>query len=83
MLIFLTDDELNYNCVSQKGTTLFSIPRPLTLSARTSTLPELVGEKAWKQLQLNKGWVGLILCMMWEEAQGEKSKWSEYLSKFN
>jgi len=27
------------------------------------------------------GWVGLILCMMWEEARGNQGKWSAYLGK--
>ena len=51
-------------CVGpQEGHTLFSIPRELTLSARTSSLPELLGKSSWKQSQLGKGWVGLILCL--------------------
>ncbi|KAI5116691.1 hypothetical protein M0805_002853 [Coniferiporia weirii] len=62
-----------------EGHTLFTIPRPLTLSTRTSSLPGLVGAAAWKSLQLDKGWVGLILCMMWEETLGERSKWAGYL----
>lgn len=64
----------------QEGHTLFSIPRELTLSARTSSLPELLGKSLWKQSQLGKGWVGLILCMMWEESRGQASPWSTYLS---
>ncbi|KAI0694983.1 SET domain-containing protein [Cerioporus squamosus] len=59
--------------------TLFSIPRGLTLSTRTSMLPTLMG-KAWKEHGLHEGWVGLILCMMWEESRGAESKWSGYLS---
>ncbi|TFK85823.1 SET domain-containing protein [Polyporus arcularius HHB13444] len=59
--------------------TLFSIPRGLTLSTRTSTLPTLMGH-AWKEHGLHEGWVGLILCMMWEESRGAESKWSGYLS---
>ncbi|KDQ55786.1 hypothetical protein JAAARDRAFT_59753 [Jaapia argillacea MUCL 33604] len=55
-------------------------PCPLTLSTRTSDLPSLLGTQLWKTNNLGKGWVGLILCMMREEAQGERSKWSEYLS---
>ncbi|EIW83379.1 SET domain-containing protein [Coniophora puteana RWD-64-598 SS2] len=63
-----------------EGTTLFSLPRELTLSLRTSTLPSLLGVDRWKEFGLNKGWVGLILCMMWEESRGVESKWDVYLS---
>ncbi|KAI0645857.1 SET domain-containing protein [Trametes meyenii] len=59
--------------------TLFTIPRDLTLSMRTSTLPSLMGN-AWKEYGLHEGWAGLILCMMWEEARGLESKWSGYLA---
>ncbi|THH28599.1 hypothetical protein EUX98_g5589 [Antrodiella citrinella] len=60
--------------------TLFTVPRHIILSPRTSSLPGLLGEEAWKQFNLGKRWAGLILCMMWEEAQGESSKWSGYLA---
>ncbi|KAI0081972.1 SET domain-containing protein [Panus rudis PR-1116 ss-1] len=63
-----------------EGHTLFEIPRNLTLSTRTSSLPEKFGQNAWKIFGLHTGWVGLILCMMWEEAQGSSSKWAGYLS---
>ncbi|CCL99660.1 uncharacterized protein FIBRA_01680 [Fibroporia radiculosa] len=63
-----------------EGFTLFTIPRELTLSTRTSSLPGRIGKPAWKHFGLDKGWVGLILCIMWEEAQGSSSKWSGYLS---
>lgn len=63
----------------QEGSTLFTIPRSLTLSTRTSPLPKLLGEEVWRNYELHKGWVGLILCMMWEEARGEESKWYEYM----
>ncbi|KAI0935355.1 hypothetical protein AcV7_003817 [Taiwanofungus camphoratus] len=63
-----------------EGHTLFTIPRDLTLSTRTSSLPTRVGREAWRQFGLGTGWVGLILCMMWEESLGSSSKWSEYLS---
>ncbi|PIL36034.1 transcription factor [Ganoderma sinense ZZ0214-1] len=59
--------------------TIFSLPRDLTLSTRTSTLPTLMG-KAWKEHGLHEGWAGLILCMMWEESRGADSKWSGYLA---
>ncbi|KAJ8486926.1 hypothetical protein ONZ51_g4522 [Trametes cubensis] len=58
--------------------TLFTIPRDLTLSMRTSSLPNLMG-KSWKEHGLHEGWAGLILCMMWEESKGSESKWSGYL----
>ncbi|KAF8967820.1 hypothetical protein BDZ97DRAFT_1801404, partial [Flammula alnicola] len=54
-----------------EGHTVFSIPRSLVLSTRTSVLPSRV--------RLHEGWSGLILCMMWEAAQGSASKWSAYL----
>ncbi|KAH7924236.1 SET domain-containing protein [Leucogyrophana mollusca] len=59
--------------------TLFTLPRSLTLSTRTSTLPSILGADTWERFKLGQGWVGLILCMMWEEARGSASKWSEYL----
>lgn len=33
----------------------------------------------WHRFGLDEGWSGLILSMMWETAQGPKSKWAEYL----
>ncbi|KZO95503.1 SET domain-containing protein [Calocera viscosa TUFC12733] len=61
----------------EEGEKLFAIPRSLLLSIRTSELPSLLGEEEWKSL--GDGWAGLILCMMWEEARGEESKWAGYL----
>ena len=66
---------------SQEDYTIFSLPRDLTLSTRTSTLPTQMG-KAWKDHGLHEGWAGLILCMMWEESRGTESKWSGYLGLF-
>ncbi|TFK44282.1 hypothetical protein BDQ12DRAFT_708264 [Crucibulum laeve] len=63
-----------------EGHTLFTIPRSLTLSTRTSSLPSKFGLDAWKQLRLHEGWAGLILCMMWEAARGPSSEWSEYFA---
>jgi len=63
-----------------EGHTLFTIPRQMTLSTRTSVLPDLLGKETWKEFKLDRGWAGLILCMMWEEAQGASSKWSGYLA---
>ncbi|KAL4245586.1 Ribosomal lysine N-methyltransferase 4 [Abortiporus biennis] len=62
-----------------EGYPLFSLPRNLTLSMRTSSLPEKFGREVWTEKGLNTGWVGLILCMMYEESLGESSKWSGYL----
>ncbi|KAH6914399.1 hypothetical protein BKA70DRAFT_1261294 [Coprinopsis sp. MPI-PUGE-AT-0042] len=63
-----------------EGHVLFTIPRLLTLSTRTSQLPELIGFEEWKRLGLHQGWVGLILCMMWEVSRGSESKWSGYMA---
>ncbi|KAF5355520.1 hypothetical protein D9758_006380 [Tetrapyrgos nigripes] len=62
-----------------EGHVLFTIPRSLTLSTRNSSLPKLLGPRVWKEKRMDKGWAGLILCMMWETAQGLSSKWQEYL----
>ena len=48
---------------------------------RTSSLPEKFGQAAWKKFGLHKGWTGLMLCMLWEEAQGPLSKWAGYLGE--
>ncbi|KIP06534.1 hypothetical protein PHLGIDRAFT_106911 [Phlebiopsis gigantea 11061_1 CR5-6] len=55
--------------------TLFTIPRDLVLSMRTSALPGKFGQAEWKKFGLCEGWTGLILCMLWEEARGASSKW--------
>lgn len=60
--------------------TVFTLPRALTLSTQTSTLPSAFGFEAWRKHKLHKGWAGLILCMMWEEAQGNQGKWITYLA---
>lgn len=60
--------------------TIFTLPRSLTLSTQTSALPSAFGFEAWRKHKLHKGWVGLILCMMWEEAQGNQGKWITYLA---
>lgn len=57
---------------------MFTIPRSLTLSIRTSTLPKLLGA-TWDKYQLGQGWAGLILCCLWEESRGSASRWSGYL----
>ncbi|KIJ11785.1 hypothetical protein PAXINDRAFT_101548 [Paxillus involutus ATCC 200175] len=55
-------------CDIPTGHTLFTLPRALTLSTRTSPLPALFGLGAWRVHRLHRGWVGLILCIMWEDA---------------
>ncbi|KAG6375716.1 hypothetical protein JVT61DRAFT_3293 [Boletus reticuloceps] len=55
-------------CDIPEGYTIFTLPRAITLSTRTSPLPALFGFDAWRAHRLHKGWVGLILCMMWEDA---------------
>ncbi|KAF9227023.1 SET domain-containing protein [Gyrodon lividus] len=78
-------------CDIPTGHTLFTLPRTLTLSTRTSPLPALFGLSAWRVHRLHRGWVGLILCMMWEDAwaherhsgDGEdkrgKATWAPYM----
>ena len=39
----------------------------------------MLGMEEWKRNKLDEGWAGLILCMMWETAQGSTSRWAEYL----
>ncbi|KAG1767426.1 hypothetical protein EDD22DRAFT_875836 [Suillus occidentalis] len=68
-----------YTCSSENHT-IFTLPRSLILSTQTSTLPSVFGLEAWKKHKLHKGWVGLILCMMWEEAQGSQGRWITYLA---
>ncbi|KIK24817.1 hypothetical protein PISMIDRAFT_61013, partial [Pisolithus microcarpus 441] len=67
--------------------TLFTLPRSLTLSTRTSPLPLLFGIDKWRAHKLHKNWVGLILCLMWEDARAHDdvpcipgaTKWSPYM----
>lgn len=67
--------------------TLFTLPRSLTLSTRTSPLPLLFGIHKWRAHKLHKNWVGLILCLMWEDARAHDdvpcipgaTKWSPYM----
>ena len=50
---------------------------------RTSSLPSKFGECEWKKYQLHKGWVGLILCMLWEDQAGKEGYWGEYISEWD
>lgn len=66
------------------GTPLFHLPLPYLLTPWTSALgPALCatpeGKEAWDELT-EKGWARLMLCMMYEESLGEKSKWAGYLA---
>ncbi|KAF8902910.1 hypothetical protein CPB84DRAFT_1814817 [Gymnopilus junonius] len=58
--------------------TLFSIPRSLILTTRTSELPPKFGAASWNKFGLHQGWSGLILCLMWEATRGSESKWAPY-----
>ena len=62
----------------KEGHIVFSIPRSLVLTTRTSQLPARFGVNAWKLAGLHEGWSGLILCMMWEASLAQESKWSTY-----
>lgn len=62
--------------------TLFTIPRNLVLSMRTSSLPEKFGQAEWKKFGLHTGWTGIMLCMLWEEAQGAASKWHGFFRTY-
>jgi SET domain-containing protein 6 len=61
----------------QKDSTLFTIPRSILLSTRTSPLRKALGETDWKAL--GSGWQPLIVSMMWEESKPDDSLWSGYL----
>ena len=67
----------------KEGHVIFTIPRSVILSTRTCILPQNFGADAWKKYGLHRGWAGLILCMMWEAAQGSQSKWSAYLGRWD
>ncbi|KAH8806828.1 SET domain-containing protein [Flagelloscypha sp. PMI_526] len=59
-----------------ENTVLFTIPREMTLSLRTSSLPVRFGNEEWIGAGLNRGWAGLILCMLWETTN---DRWAPYL----
>ncbi|KAK0455571.1 uncharacterized protein EV420DRAFT_577909 [Desarmillaria tabescens] len=65
----------------QEGHTLFTIPRSLVISTRTSLLPAHIGPDEWKSRQLERGWSGLILCMMYisrEEGNSDSTNQGHY-----
>lgn len=63
---------------------LFSLPRSLVLSTRTSQLPRLLlaHEKAHpipdvpKWDDMKRSWTGLMVCMLWERARSLSSQWA-------
>ncbi|GAA97802.1 uncharacterized protein L969DRAFT_89652 [Mixia osmundae IAM 14324] len=57
-------------------TELFSIPRSLVLSVHTSPLPKSLPD--WSEIS-TQGWVGLILCLMYEQID-PASHWKRYLN---
>lgn len=69
----------NLKLVSQEDTLLFTVPSQLLLSAEHSDLRTHLSSADWKDLIDIGGWTALILCMMWEDAQGARSKWYGYL----
>lgn len=75
------DPKRNLKFVSQEDTLLFTVPSQLLLSAEHSDLRTHLSSADWKDLVDIGGWTALILCMMWEDAQGARSKWYGYLRK--
>lgn len=65
-----------------EGCEVFAVPRALVLSTRTSALRAHFGAREWRSAGLDKGWSGLILCMMWEAARGAESVWAGYFGVF-
>ncbi|GHJ88587.1 hypothetical protein NliqN6_4989 [Naganishia liquefaciens] len=63
----------------EEDTLLFTVPSQLLLSAEHSDLRTHLSSADWKDLVEIGGWTALILCMMWEDAQGVRSKWYGYL----
>lgn len=61
----------------EEGFTLFTIPRNILLSTRTTELRKRLGEADWAAL--GSGWQPLIVSMMWEESRGNNSLWDGYL----
>ncbi|TIB66692.1 hypothetical protein E3P77_02096 [Wallemia ichthyophaga] len=61
---------------------LFSIPRHIVLSTKTSAFKDVVGNDVYAQLQNGDeaNWTPLIMAMCWEYLQGESSKWHSYFS---
>ncbi|TIB86900.1 RuBisCO-cytochrome methylase [Wallemia mellicola] len=61
-------------------TSLFTIPRDIVLSTRTSSFKEKVGQDVYKQLENDNigSWTPLIMAMCWEYNQGGSSKWDAY-----
>ncbi|TIA92161.1 hypothetical protein E3P99_00756 [Wallemia hederae] len=62
--------------------TLFTIPRSLILSTKTSAFKDKLGEQVYAQLHNGDiaSWTPLIMAMCWEYNQGSASKWHPYFS---
>lgn len=57
---------------------LFHLPLSYLLTPWTSSLRTKLSEEEWEQL--DKGWLRLMTCMMWEESLGAASPWHGYLA---
>ncbi|KAJ5778952.1 hypothetical protein N7457_006672 [Penicillium paradoxum] len=58
-----------------EGEELFSIPRAMILAVQNSELGTLLGENLEEQMG---PWLSLMLVMVYEYLQGEKSRWAPY-----
>lgn len=58
-----------------EGEELFSIPRAMVLTVQNSELRTLLGENLEEQMG---PWLSLMLVMVYEYLQGEKSRWAPY-----
>lgn len=56
----------------EEGEDLFNIPNPSILTVETSSMPVDLKNA------LDDPWLSLILAMVWEARQGQKSKWRSY-----
>jgi SET domain-containing protein 6 len=58
-----------------EGEELFSIPRAMVLAVQSSELGSLLGQNLEEQMG---PWLSLMLVMVYEYLQGEKSRWAPY-----
>ncbi|CAP86520.1 hypothetical protein E8E15_006320 [Penicillium rubens] len=58
-----------------EGEELFSVPRAMVLTVQNSELRTLLGENLEEQMG---PWLSLMLVMVYEYLQGEKSRWAPY-----
>jgi hypothetical protein len=61
----------------QADTPVFHTPLKYMLTPYTSDLRSKISAEQWEGLE--GGWSRLILVMMYETEQGEKSPWAKYL----